>query len=184
MVAGMPSRARVIGDRLRVVAGRHGDDAARALGRRQRGELVERAALLERIGDLQVLVFDEDLGAGERRKLRRRQHRRAQHMAGDGRAGRAWMSASVTSNSGLLSRTLIQIAAACQLIASNCDADAPCNGGLFCPHPWQRPGLTESWPPANPTASACRSSSSPTPTIRRQTRNCSRACWRGAWSPS
>ena len=50
-------------------------------------ELDQRAAVLERIGDLQILVFDEDLGAGERRQLRRRQHRRAQHRAGDDAAG-------------------------------------------------------------------------------------------------
>ena len=38
---------RVIGHRLRVIAGRHGDDAAAALGVAERGELVERAAVLE-----------------------------------------------------------------------------------------------------------------------------------------
>ena len=58
---------RVIGDRLGMVAGRHGDDAARPFGCRQRGQLGARAALLERVGDLEILVFDEDLGAGERR---------------------------------------------------------------------------------------------------------------------
>ena len=56
---------RVIGDRLGMVAGRHGDDAARLLGCAERSELHQRAAVLERIGDLQVLVFDVDLGAGE-----------------------------------------------------------------------------------------------------------------------
>ena len=70
----------VIGDRLRVIAGRHRDDAARAFGFAQRGELHERAALLERVGDLQVLVFDPHLRAGELRQLRRGQHRRAQHL--------------------------------------------------------------------------------------------------------
>ena len=78
----------VVGDRLRVVARRHGDDAAFARRRIERGELVERAAVLERVGDLQVLVFDEDLGAGQRREFRRRQHRRAQHVPGDGAARR------------------------------------------------------------------------------------------------
>ena len=81
MVAGMPQPLRVIGDRLGVVAGRHRDHAARALGGAQRRELGERAALLERVGDLQVLVFDEHLRAGERGEFRRRQHRRAQHLA-------------------------------------------------------------------------------------------------------
>ena len=37
---------------------------------------------------------------------------------------------------------------------------------------------------ANPNGSACRSSSSRTPTIRRPIPNCSKACWRAAWSPS
>ena len=69
----------MVGHRLRTVAGRHRDDAAPALVGRERGELVARAALLERVGDLQVLVFDEDLGAGQRGQPRRRQHRRAQH---------------------------------------------------------------------------------------------------------
>ncbi len=76
-------RCGVIGDRLGVVAGRHRDHAARALGGRQRGKLGARAALLERVGDLQVLVFDQHLGAGQRRQLGRRQHRGAQHMPGD-----------------------------------------------------------------------------------------------------
>ena len=75
---------RVIGDRLGVVAGRHRDHAARALGGAQRRELRERAALLERVGDLQVLVFDEHLRAGQRGEFRRRQHRRAQHLGADG----------------------------------------------------------------------------------------------------
>ena len=73
----------MIGDRLRMVAGRHGDHAALPLVGRKRGELDARAALLERVGDLQILVFDENLRAGERGQLRRRQHRRGQHVAGD-----------------------------------------------------------------------------------------------------
>ena len=79
--------AGVIGDRLGVVAGGHRDDAAAALFGAECGELDAGAALLERVGDLQVLVFDENLGAGERRQRRRRQQRRAQHMAGDGAPG-------------------------------------------------------------------------------------------------
>jgi hypothetical protein len=77
----------VIGHRLGMVAGRHGDDAAAALFGRQGGELDAGAALLERIGDLQILVFDEDLGTGKRRQRRRGQERRAQHMAVDGAPG-------------------------------------------------------------------------------------------------
>ena len=78
----------VIGDRLGVVAGRHGDDAALAFGLAQRSKFVERAAVLERISDLQVFVFDVDLGAGKGGKLGRRQHGRAQHHALDHAAGR------------------------------------------------------------------------------------------------
>src|SRR6185437_9856446 len=40
----------VVCHRLRVIAGRHGDDAAPALGLVERGELDQRAAILERIG--------------------------------------------------------------------------------------------------------------------------------------
>src|SRR4030095_4576539 len=45
---------------LRVIAGRVRDDAARALRRRQRQELVQGAADLERAGALQVLALEED----------------------------------------------------------------------------------------------------------------------------
>ena len=68
MVAGMPSRARVVGDALRVVAGRHGDHAALALLRRELQQLVQRAALLERGGELQVLELEPDLGPGDARQ--------------------------------------------------------------------------------------------------------------------
>ena len=80
--------AGVIGDRLGVIAGRHRDDAAAALVGGERGKLDAGAALLERVRDLQILVFDEDLGAGQRRQRRRRQQRRAQHVAADRAAGR------------------------------------------------------------------------------------------------
>ena len=78
----------VVGDRLGVVAGRHGDDAAGTFGLAERRELVERAAVLERIGDLEVFVFDIDLGAGQRGEFGRRQRGRAQHRALDHAAGR------------------------------------------------------------------------------------------------
>jgi uncharacterized RDD family membrane protein YckC len=78
----------VVGDRLGMVAGGHRDHAARARRRVERGELVERAAILERVGDLQIFVLHVDLGAGQRRELRRGQHRRAQHLARDGAARR------------------------------------------------------------------------------------------------
>jgi hypothetical protein len=47
-----------------MIASRHGDHAAPPLVLGERGELDEGAAILERIGNLQVLVFDIDLGAG------------------------------------------------------------------------------------------------------------------------
>ena len=78
---------RVISHRLGVIAGRHRDHAAAALVGVERAKLDAGAALLERIGDLQILVFDVDLGAGQRRKRRRRQDRRPQHVAGDRAAG-------------------------------------------------------------------------------------------------
>ena len=77
--------ARMIGDRLGVIARGHRDHAAAALVRVEGGKLDAGAALLERISDLQILVFDVNLRAGECRKRRRRQHWRAQHVAADGR---------------------------------------------------------------------------------------------------
>ena len=173
---------RVIGDRLGVVAGRHGDDAARPLGRRQRGELGARAALLERVGDLEIFVFDEDLGAGQRRQPRRRQHRRAQHMAGDD-APRGFDVGQAYGQGSLLELSSIAVNLVRIPPPASCDAVASCNG-RFCPFPCAPMGLCESWPPANPGASACRSNSSRTPTTRSPIPNCSRAWWRAAWSRS
>jgi hypothetical protein len=79
--------AGVISHGLGVIAGRHGDHAAAALGGRKRRELDVGATFLERIGDLQILVFYENLGAGERRERRRRKERCAQHLALDDTAG-------------------------------------------------------------------------------------------------
>ena len=50
----------VIGDRLGMIAGRHGDDAARPFRRGQTRHLVIGAAVLEGTGDLQILEFDVD----------------------------------------------------------------------------------------------------------------------------
>jgi len=72
----------VIGHRLGVIAGRHGDHAAAALGRGERRKFYAGTPFLERIGHLQILVFDVNARSGERRELRRRQKRRAQHLAG------------------------------------------------------------------------------------------------------
>ena len=83
-----PQARSVIRHRLGMIAGRHGDHAALAFGFVQRRKLAARAALLERVGDLEILVFDVDLGAGQRRQFRRRQHRRGQHVSGDDAASR------------------------------------------------------------------------------------------------
>ena len=55
----------VIGHALRMVAGRHRDHAAPAFVRRQRQQPVERAALLEGRGELQVLEFQPELAAAD-----------------------------------------------------------------------------------------------------------------------
>ncbi len=59
---------RVAGDRLGVVAGRHGHHAAGALVCVERQQLVERATLLEGGGELQVLELDDDVGAEDLRQ--------------------------------------------------------------------------------------------------------------------
>ncbi len=71
---------RVIGDGLGVIAGRHGDHAAARLLGAERGELHQRAAVLERVGELQILELEIDLGPGQRRELRRGNRRGADHM--------------------------------------------------------------------------------------------------------
>jgi hypothetical protein len=58
---------RVVGHGLRMVAGAHRDDAAVAFGLGERKQLVQRAALLERGSELQVLELEVDLGADEAR---------------------------------------------------------------------------------------------------------------------
>ena len=58
----------VIGHGLGVVAGRDGEHAAGALGGGELGHLVERAPLLERGGELQVLELQEHLAAADRRQ--------------------------------------------------------------------------------------------------------------------
>ena len=72
--------ATVVRQCLRVVAGRHGDDAAAARSVGQEQQPVQRAALLERRGELLVLELEVDvrselrrerLGLGERRAYQR-----------------------------------------------------------------------------------------------------------------
>ena len=64
--AGMPRRARRIGERGAVIARRMRDDAAPRLGVAQREHGVGRAARLERADLLQVLALEEELRAGLR----------------------------------------------------------------------------------------------------------------------
>ena len=68
MVAGDPEAAGVVGDALRVVAGRSRDDAVRLLFGRQVREEVAGPPFLERAGELKVLELQPDPGAGERRE--------------------------------------------------------------------------------------------------------------------
>ncbi len=66
MVAANTEPRGVIGDGLRMIAGRHGDDATRAARRPFNvASLLSGAALLERVGDLQIFVFDENIRASE-----------------------------------------------------------------------------------------------------------------------
>ena len=57
--------SRVIGHALGMIARRHGDDAARPFCGGQRQQLVQRATILERGGELQILEFEPDLAAGD-----------------------------------------------------------------------------------------------------------------------
>ncbi len=71
------------GDRLGVVAGGHGDDAALALLGRQQRQAVGGAALLECAGDLEIVEFQHHLGAGQAGDGRIGNHRGAYHPPGD-----------------------------------------------------------------------------------------------------
>jgi hypothetical protein len=71
----------VVRDRLRVVARRDGEHATGALGRRQLRHLVERAALLERCRELQVLELEKDLATADLRQRSRREARRLDDLA-------------------------------------------------------------------------------------------------------
>ena len=71
------ARGRGRRESLGVVAGRRGDDAARAALLAQRGELGRRAAHLERARELEVLGLEHHLPAGALGDRARREHRRA-----------------------------------------------------------------------------------------------------------
>ena len=60
-----PELLGVIGDRLRMIAGGHGDHAASRFLGRKRQQPVGGAALLERRSELQVLELDPDIGADD-----------------------------------------------------------------------------------------------------------------------
>ena len=75
------------GDALGVVAGAGGDDSALALGFAEGEELVERAALFERAGALQVLELEVQGQAGEFGEMMRELAGRDVDGALDARAG-------------------------------------------------------------------------------------------------
>ena len=79
----------MIGDRLRVIAGRRRDHAARALLGRQLQQFVERAALLVGGGELQILELQPDFGADDFGQGPADQHRRADDRALDALRGGA-----------------------------------------------------------------------------------------------
>ena len=76
------------GDALGVVAGAGGDDAALALGFAQGEQLVERAALLERAGALQVFKLQVQGQAGQFREVMRKLAGRNMNGVADARARR------------------------------------------------------------------------------------------------
>ena len=76
-------------DGLGVVAGRHRDEPARAVGGRQRQHLVERAARLERSGLLEALALEPQRDAGARAERLRRGQGRAVERAGEALGRRA-----------------------------------------------------------------------------------------------
>ena len=71
----------MVGHALRVVAGAHGNDAARTLFLRQQRELVAGTAFLERSGELQVFKLQEDLRADDFRQRSGFNAGRVEHLA-------------------------------------------------------------------------------------------------------
>jgi threonine dehydratase len=97
---------RVIGHALRVVARRHGDDAALTLRGRQRRQLVERPALLERRRELQILELQVHVGARDLGQRAGVQARRVLHVSrqarlrGADRVDRDWGGAQGDNPNG------------------------------------------------------------------------------------
>ena len=81
--------ARMIGDALGVVAGRHRDDPGTPLRRSERHQLVERAALLEGAGRLLRFELQKDLASGNFGQRGGPDQRRSHDLAGDCRLGPA-----------------------------------------------------------------------------------------------
>ena len=79
----------MIGDALRMVAGRHGDDATAALLIGELQQRVQCAALLEGGGELQVLELYPDVGLGDARQRLAAQAGRMDDGALDARRGGA-----------------------------------------------------------------------------------------------
>ena len=80
-------QSRVIGEALRVIAGRRRDHAAPAFVRRELEQCVARAALLEAAGALQVVELAVNMRAGELRQWNRLDARREIDAARDAHAG-------------------------------------------------------------------------------------------------
>ncbi len=79
----------MIGDTLRMVAGRHRDDPGAALGLGEAQELVQRAALLEGAGRVQRLELEKNLAPGHLGQCRGADRRGVRHCARDRRLGAA-----------------------------------------------------------------------------------------------
>src|SRR6185437_5618714 len=80
------SRA-VVGDGLCVVAGARGDDAAHAFLGREREEAVQRTAILERSGALQVFELEKERSRDAVAERERGYERRVHDGGSDERAG-------------------------------------------------------------------------------------------------
>jgi hypothetical protein len=70
-----------------MVAGRHGDHAVLLLLLRELQQRVQRAAFLERGGELQVLELQPDIGLGDARQGLAAQAGRVHHRVADARGG-------------------------------------------------------------------------------------------------
>ena len=81
--AAIPRLAGVIGHGLRVISRRRGNHAAPAFFGGEQQNFVERAALLEGAGHLQIFELEEDRVAGQLRKRLRAHEGRKKNRAAD-----------------------------------------------------------------------------------------------------